>query len=59
MSRIPDRRRVSAEEAEGLRKVAVMMERAGINPALPGPPKADIEAQSRLLQEQARMIREG
>ena len=59
MSRITDRRRVSAEEAEGLRKIAVMMERAGIKPGLPVPPQADIEAQRLLLQEQARMIREG
>ncbi|MDZ4185758.1 MAG: hypothetical protein U1D97_12350 [Desulfuromonadales bacterium] len=54
-----DRRRISAEEAEGLRKIAVMMERAGINPALPFAKQVDIEAQRRLLQEQARMIREG
>ena len=59
MSSIADRPLTAADKAEGLRKIAVMMERAGINPALPGPPKADIEAQRRLLQEQARMIREG
>lgn len=59
MSVAPDRRRISSEEAEGLRKIAVMMERAGIKPALPFVPPVDIEAQRRLLHEQARMIREG
>ena len=59
MNRIPDRRRISAEEEEGLRKIAVMMERAGIDPTLPFVRPADIEAQRRLLQEQARIIREG
>lgn len=52
------RRPITAEEVEGLRKVAIMMERAGINPALPVPPPADIEAQRLLLQKQAQMIRE-
>lgn len=59
MSSIVDRPISTAEAAEGLRKITVMMERAGIKPALPVPPKADIEAQRLLLQEQARMIREG
>lgn len=59
MSSIADRPLSAAEKAEGLRKITVMMERAGIKPALPVPPQADIEAQRRLLQEQARMIREG
>lgn len=59
MSVAPDRRRISTEEAEGLRKIAVMMERAGIDPTLPFAKPVDIEAQRRLLQEQARMIREG
>lgn len=58
MSRIPDCRRVSAEEAEGLRKIAVMMERAGIDPSLPFAKPANVEAQRLLLQKQAQMIRE-
>lgn len=58
MSRIPDCRQVTAEEAEGLRKIAVMMERAGINPVLPFAKPANVEAQRLLLQKQAQMIRE-
>lgn len=58
MSSLPACRQVTAEEAEGLRKIAVMMERAGIDPRLPFAKPANVEAQRLLLQKQARMIRE-
>lgn len=46
------------EEAEALRKVAVMMARAGINPDLPFAKPANTEAQRQRLYDQARQIRE-
>ena len=52
------RREIKPEEVEGLRKIAVMMERAGIDPVLPFTKPVNVEAKRLLLQKQAQMIRE-
>lgn len=56
--RLPEPPPTPAEIAEGLRQFRAIMAKVSINVDLPGAATTDTETQRRLLQQQARMIRE-